>query len=188
MPHIYPEITSPPLRRRMAEALNNLRRNWLLKCSRWKCDPVVRRDIVRWGIHEMARLEQALDDEQDKIREEYMMDDYDDHRADEESRRAEADEDIGSVVEVLRANRARADMEMEGTTRTGMLHPARAYAIDQARREQQIAQAIGAMLNAEVTLQSIRDNSQIPSMIQRQARRDALALSEAIALLKGNQS
>ena len=114
------------------------------------------------------------------------MTDYDDERADDEEKRARADEDIGSVLDVLRANRARADIETEGTTRTGMLHLARAYAIDQREREQHIAQAIGAMLNAEVTLQSIRDNSQIPSMIQRQARRDALALSEAIALLKGN--
>ena len=66
MPHIYPEITSPPLRRRMAEALNHLRKHWLLKCR--NTDDFFsgqRRDFVRLGIHEMARLEQALDNEQD---------------------------------------------------------------------------------------------------------------------------
>ena len=43
---------------------------------------------------------------------------------------------------------------------------------------------IAAMLNANVTLNSVSDNMNVPENLARQARRDALALSEAIQLSK----
>ena len=68
MKHCFPDITSPPLRRRMAQSLNHLRRQWLFLCKNvFNVEPHRRRDILRTAIHEMARLEQALDDEQDAI-------------------------------------------------------------------------------------------------------------------------
>ena len=94
------------------------------------------------------------------------MTDYDDERADDEEKRARADEDIGSVLDVIRVNR--------------VLH--------WRERERQIKVAIGAMLNAEVTLQTVYDCAGVPSSLARQARRDAIALTEAIALLKGTES
>ena len=66
MKHCYPFITSPPLRHRMAVSLNNLRHRWVVKCTRENFFAAARRDMIRLGIHEMARLEQALDNDQDK--------------------------------------------------------------------------------------------------------------------------
>lgn len=44
--------------------------------------------------------------------------------------------------------------------------------------------AIGAMLNANVTLNTVSDDGSVSGTLARQARLNAIALSEAIALLK----
>ena len=65
MPHVYPEITSPGLRHRMAAALNQNRRDTaiLIYCGAVMLAKMVRRNFGQ-GCLAMARLEQALDDEQ----------------------------------------------------------------------------------------------------------------------------
>lgn len=57
--------------------------------------------------------------------------------------------------------------------------------LENANLRQHVKTAIAAMLNAQVTLQTLTDNANVTGTLMRQARRDALGLSEAIELLKG---
>jgi len=52
---------------------------------------------------------------------------------------------------------------------------------------EQMKQILGAMLNANITLHTLSDHASVPGSLARQARKDAKALSEAIALLRGEQ-
>ena len=95
------------------------------------------------------------------------MNEYEQEREEEEERRVQA------------------DVLMEGQTRTGMGRAGYVYQTSDPREQAiHITHAIGAMLNAEVTLQSVYDCDGVPGTLQRQARRDAKALTEAIALLR----
>lgn len=158
-----------------------------------------RRDMVRLGIHEMARLEQALDNEQDEIREEIRMSHEDDRP--ELAREFEPRDNrtpaprwdnrtpaprSPSTKSVENAIGAIVAMDNQNDTCDEFRYCHDMIALAKIALANEV-QALGAMLNAEVTLQSVSDSANVPGTLQRQARRDAKALSEAIALLKGIQ-
>jgi len=110
------------------------------------------------------------------------MTDYDDERADEEDRRVEADELMEGMPYASRSTEQEKYLKEYGEAFND------GYQAGLRERGQQIIVAIAATLNSNVTLNSVSDAAGVPNSLAQQARRDAIALIEAIALLKGEQS
>lgn len=105
------------------------------------------------------------------------MTDYDDERADDEEKRVRADAEMEGQAHTLELS---VDLSADSLDATVF-----AFGSRDTLNKHKITRAIGAMLNAEGTLQTVCDCASVPGTLQRQARRDARALSEAIELLRG---